>query len=173
MPARPSLLETFSLIGEFWFPERPDRKAVGRLNFDPDERVIAQLDHEIEDGPLTPPSQRTKNNRPDVIWGRDFGPPLLLGHTENGEYCTIFGARNASHTFGGAGISRAQYGATSLLLGAHVGADEAFCGDCEARITNLEQWLGHYPFSSEWIREGTQLRGQLLRYVHPELYHAD
>jgi hypothetical protein len=165
-------IENFSFRGTWWLPEAPEEKVSGTLSFDSDEGVTLDLERPLEPNVFTHPLKQKQLNRPALDPRRYFGPPLILGHHDDGHLCTVFGAIEESHAIGAAGIVRVKYGGSALALGVGVDdADEIFVKAIQFRCTNLEAWFGHRPFGGGH-KDKTEDIDYTVTYRYPETFSA-
>lgn len=146
MTGERSIFEQFELRGYWWLPEKPQRKVAGNLRFDPHEPILLKLmgcfadDPDEESGIVSLPRSPVRR-------------PLILGTTDNGEYCTLFGTLERPR-FSGTLESWQLYAdiyINSLFLGCHFAreADVVF-KSVQIELTQLDEWLGVDPLGQSF-----------------------
>lgn len=137
--AKPSytLLDNFELKGIWWLPEQPDLQISGILSFNNEKKIILELlgsFHEIKSFGV----------------GNFFQPEIILGVTDNGQFCTLFRNVETGTQLNFPGIQKSIIESQNLFIGKHFNAPDEICfSSFRANFTNLENWLVKRPFSME------------------------
>src|SRR3990172_6059115 len=134
MPIAPTFFETFEHLGVFWLPETPNRKQPGTLRF-----TETKIELELI-GTL-------KGTGVEDVRDSHLFPECIMGVTSNGKPRTLHDCAQASVNVAG-GPGKSVLRATRLFIGGHYAtADDMKFDSVSVNFSDLEEWLGHFPFS--------------------------
>lgn len=129
------LLDDFELKGLWWLPEQPDLQLSGTISFENEKKISLELlgsFHEVK----------------GFGAGDSFQPGIILGITDNGQFCTLFRNVETKNQLNVPGIQQSIIESRYLFIGKHFNAPEDICfSSFQVGFTNLENWLAKKPFT--------------------------
>jgi hypothetical protein len=139
-----SLLDQFELRGYWWLPGEPGNRIPGILHYNPEESIRLELMGAFQ-GLATEDSVQ-------IIWPLPaVRRPLILGTTDQGDDCTLFGVVESPIPSGNAENVQvwSNVDVSNLFLGQHLPDERAISfQSMYAGFTHLEEWLGVDPLAA-------------------------
>lgn len=137
-------------------PENPDLQLAGILSFENDKKIILELlgsFREIQ----------------SFGTGDFFQPEIILGVTDNGQFCTLFRNYETRTQLNFPGIRKSFLESSYLFIGKHFSSPDEICfSSFQANFTNLENWLCKRPFSMEFPDKEKNSEWRLTHKWPPE-----
>jgi len=142
-----SLLDRFTLDGEWWLPETPEHRVRGTLEFNCSDRITLKLSGSLYLGSPT-------------VTVRSFSFPIILGITLDGSPCTLVNALETRSSFSfSTDMSTSELSIVRLLVGKHYSsAREINFHRLDIRLMYLNEWLGIAPIELTRHDEGTTIK---------------
>ncbi len=164
-----SLLDEFKLRGRWWLPEQPQIVVPGILYYRPEESIRLELMGSLEE--FIGPDPRT-NAFPLPPVRR----PFILGTTDRGEDCTLFGVLESPKVSGN--IEELQVYSDvrvdNLFVGGHFPNQEALAfRSMSVGFTHVEDWLGIDPLGVPPPAEATAPLDLRVPYHLRKLFETD
>lgn len=132
-----NLTDNFSLRGQWWLPEQPDRKIPGEIIFEADGTQELSLDgplKELASGPLT-----------------GLSAPLIHGHTINGMACNLIDTFEFSRQIHAPGGIATKVYYNHLLIGRElIDIKTAKFESALINFSNFGAWINRVPFSEKY-----------------------
>jgi hypothetical protein len=139
-----SLLDEFKLRGYWWLPGDPGNKIPGILHYNPEDSIRLELMGAFQG--------LTTEDSVQIIWPLPrVRRPLILGTSDRGEDCTLFGGVEAPAASGRAEDVQvwSTVHVSNLFLGAHFPDERALSfQSMYVGFTHLEEWLGIDPLAA-------------------------
>ena len=139
-----SLLDEFKLRGYWWLPGEPGNRIPGILHYNPEDSIRLELMGAFQ-GLITEGSVQ-------IIWPlHPVRRPLILGTTDQGEDCTLFGVVESPKPSGN--VENVQVWSnvhvSNLFVGGHFPDERALSfQSMYVGFTHLEEWLGVDPLGA-------------------------
>ncbi|MGA2606049.1 MAG: HEPN domain-containing protein [Terriglobia bacterium] len=139
-----SLLDEFKLRGYWWLPGEPGNRLPGILHYNPEESIRLELMGAFQ-GPI-------KEDSVEILWPLPpVRRPLILGTSDEGEECTLFGTVESPMASGNAENVQvwSNVQLSNLFVGEHFPDERALTfQSMYVGFTHLEEWLGIDPLSA-------------------------
>jgi ApeA N-terminal domain 1 len=155
MAKKLSIYDQFEIRGYWWLPSNPKHVIAGILNFGM-EGINLELFGSLTEG--------------DLFEGRSSKFDIVLGQTEEGIITLHDGFQTKMKM---AGITSTQLTFNKMLIGKHFNnKKEMLFHSVYINYSYLEEWMGHHPFSDEYVEEEGKLTQAGLTYTFPPVFEA-
>lgn len=155
MAKKLSIYDQFEIRGYWWVPSNPEHEVAGILSFGLDG-IDLQLFGALTEGDLF----GEKTDKIDIV----------LGQTEEGNITLHDGFQTKLKM---SGIVSTQLTFNKMLIGKHFSnkADILF-HSAAINYSYLEEWMGHHPFTDDFITEEGKLTQAGMTYTFPPVFEA-
>jgi hypothetical protein len=139
-----SLLDEFKLRGYWWLPGEPGNRIPGILHYNPEDSIRLELMGAFQG--------LIKEDSVEIIWPLPpVRRPLILGTSDEGEECTLFGTVESPMPSGNAENVQvwSNVHVSNLFVGEHFPDERALTfQSMYVGFTHLEEWLGVGPLGA-------------------------
>lgn len=149
-----NLSNSFSLVGYWWLPDKPEQEVYGTLSYRPDVAPELILEGSFQD--FTHDSSDYLSN------------VVIHGMTARGIACTLVDVYQKSSRMHMPGIVTSEFFCNRLFIGKeHILPDKVLFESALVQFTDLSTWLLRNPFELEIPKPGKRERIWKITYTMP------
>lgn len=149
--------DSFELIGDWWLPEKPERKIHGKLSYDRKMKSVLSLDSDFGESE----KEVLEKDFHEVILGDSIGKKVTLTN--------CFRIRlSITHTEDSKEYKQSEYGVSIFYVGKHFSKKEDVkFTKLFVEYSQLEKWLGDRLFDSD-VTENEGIVEYKLKFTKPK-----
>lgn len=151
--------DSFELIGDWWLPEKPERKIHGKLSYDRKKKSVLSLDNDYGESEI----EVLEKDFHEVILGNSFGKKLTLTNCFRTKLSFTRIPQDSKE------YKKSEYAVSVFYVGKHFSKKEDIkFTHLYVRYSHLEKWLGDRFFDSDVTENEEGIAEYKLKFTKPK-----